>query len=72
MFLALNSLPGKSYGGNLPGAMGIFQPVVNNFMWIFLSNTLASGRVEVFFIPVYGRFERHSTQHSADHGIRRG
>ena len=32
LFLAINSLPGKSYGGNLPDAMGIYvRRVVNNF-----------------------------------------
>jgi hypothetical protein len=31
LFLALNSLPVKSYGGNLPDAMGIFRQGVDNF-----------------------------------------
>jgi hypothetical protein len=47
---ALNSWPEKSYGGNLPGAMGIFRQVVNNFLWITFIKALASRRAEVFFI----------------------
>jgi hypothetical protein len=47
---ALNSWPGKSYGWNLPDAMGIFRQAVNNFLWITLIKALASRRAEVFFI----------------------